>query len=356
VNEDTARDARNLVKLLITDTFPWVGKVLAVLEATVLSAHRADAPLCVRLLGLGEQHVENLVCCVLFLEVVEMVGPRHAIGQNQDATLGIVLQTLGEGLCDSIAGWEPCIGTVSKFDEKLLANESGCFLEARVFLGLPFLLGLVGARGRCLTVVVAIDDAGNAEPTIFELLGDVGGGKILWGNDIDTVVVCIEGFDEVGVDLLEQDVEIWSSRKPRHGGDDVFAKVHVDKASRGQLGVVSRKDGGELALVMVVPLAGIVVLGADIDDRVAGGQDIGIAGAHERRGGVGRQETEHGDGEGLVCVEVAAVGANERSFHLGPLSGVLGGHGSSVVRCAGRTREEERAERWGVREQACWWR
>jgi hypothetical protein len=45
--------------------------------------------------------------------------------------------------------------------------------------------------------------------------------------------------------------------------------VHVDKAGGRELRVVAWEQSGEFALVVVVPVLGRIVLGADVDYGVA---------------------------------------------------------------------------------------
>ena len=87
--------------------------------------------------------------------------------------------------------------------------------------------------------------------------------------------------------------------------------MHPDEAGTAQLGRAAREDGIELALVVVVALCIVVVHAANVADNVAGLEDVGITGADERTVGVLREEAEEVDGEGLVGVKVAVVGAND---------------------------------------------
>lgn len=77
----------------------------------------------------------------------------------------------------------------------------------------------------------------------------------------------------------------------------------------------------EAALVVIVSVAGGIVFAADVDDGVAGGEERGVAGADEGRGGIAWEEAEEEDGEGFVGVEVAAVGAYEGAVQAGALGG-----------------------------------
>jgi hypothetical protein len=81
--------------------------------------------------------------------------------------------------------------------------------------------------------------------------------------------------------------------------------------------------------VVVVALRIVVVDTANIADNVAGLEDFGITGADERAVAVLREEAEQVDGECLVGVEVAVVGANDgRVGHLDAF-GVWLGHMSA---------------------------
>ena len=87
--------------------------------------------------------------------------------------------------------------------------------------------------------------------------------------------------------------------------------MHPDEAGAAQLGCAAGEDCIELALVVVVALCIVVVDAADVADNVAGLEDFGITGADEGAVGVLGEEAEEVDGEGLVGVEVAVVGAND---------------------------------------------
>lgn len=89
--------------------------------------------------------------------------------------------------------------------------------------------------------------------------------------------------------------------------------MHVDKTSRRELGRVARESSGELALVVIVALGLVIVDTTDIDDSVAGSELFGVAGADESAVGVGGQKAQQVDGEGLVGMEVAAVGSDKRA-------------------------------------------
>jgi hypothetical protein len=354
VNEHTSLDTRYLVKLCIAYAFPSIREVLAVLEAAVLLAHSADAPLALGLI-LGKENIQDLGCNALrelrfLLESVEVVGPWHTLGQDQDAALGIVLQTVVVGGLDIVAGGKPRLCAVRDLDRELLANELGRLQEALVLSRLLLLccVGLAGGGA----VVEAADNAGNAEAAVLELLLDASLLDVLGREDVDAVIVGIEGLDEVGVDLLKEEVAVGALWQARHSRDDVLAEVEVDQAGRGKLGGVAGEDGVEAALVVVVALCVVIILATDIDDGVAFGKLGGVAGANELGVGVCGEVLQHGNSQRLVGVEVATAGVSALSRavraiglggerllvcsdldggHVDLLRGVLCGHGAVVM-------------------------
>lgn len=131
-------------------------------------------------------------------------------------------------------------------------------------------------------MVVPVHDAGDAEAAVVEALGYAGGGKLGGRVDGDAVVVSVEGFDEVVVELLVEHVDVGACDV--EAGllcDDLFAEVHVNQAGGGEFGRVGREDGVEFALVVVEAEGLWVVFPADVDDGVAGCEDGGVARADE---------------------------------------------------------------------------
>lgn len=348
MDEDASRNARHLVQLLVADALPCVWQIFAVLKATILFADGTDAPLALGLV-FWEQYIQDLWGNALwngdlFLETVEVVGPGHALRKDQDAALGIILESVVIGLLDLVTRREPGVGTVRELKKELLADELRGLGEAHVLFSLLCLwrLGLVGGWGTG-PVVVAVDNTGDAESTILELLLQPRLLKVLGRKGIDAVVVCVKGLNEVRVQLLEQNVPV-VALQPSYGGDDVLAKVQVDEPRRGELGAVAGEGGVEAALVVVVALGAVIVLAADIDDGVALGQHGGVAGADELGVEVGGQETQHGDRERLVGVEVATdmsvgrqLSERQRSYLCVPITGAstlsfLAGFSVAIVR------------------------
>jgi hypothetical protein len=326
VDKDGARNARNLAQILIPNTAPRLRQSLPVLKATRLQTHSANAPLAVCLAALGEQSVQHAAFgVVLLFQVVQVLHPGDAFGavrDDDDAALGVVLRAVGEGLLDDFAGGEPGVGLVEELGDELLADEVAGFEEAGVF----FVLGLLRGRGGSIGadagfggvagsgggVVEAVDDAGHAEALVGEALLDASVAESGGVVDGDAVVVGVESLDEVGVELVVEEVVVGlGSGQAGDGFNDLLAVVHPDEAGAAQLGRAAGEDGVELALVVVVALCIVVVDAADVADDVAGLEGVGVTGADERAVGVLGEETEEVDGQGLVGVEVAVVGAND---------------------------------------------
>jgi hypothetical protein len=343
VDKDTAGDTRDLAQLLVSDTLPGIGHILAVLEAARLAADGANAPLAVRLAVLGKEDVENRALGgSLLLESVEVVGPGAAlrtVRDNHNATLVVVLETVAKGFLDDSASRQPRVELVHKLRDELVTAELRGLEETLVFLGLYFggrlcstssgqrdgdaalgadALGAEGVLsdgdGSRVRVVEAVDNRGNAEATVIELLVNASLAesiRVVGGN---TVVVGIESLDKVIVQLLVEQLGVGRVLgETGAGADDVLGVVHVDETGRRELGGVTREGSGELALVVIVALGRVIVNTTDIDDGVAGSELFGVTGTDQSAVGVGGQQAQQVDGEGLVGVEVAAVGSDKRA-------------------------------------------
>ena len=343
VDEDTAGDTGDLAQLFVSDTLPGVGHVLAVLEAAGFAADGADTPLAVYLAVLGEQDVKNgTLGGSLLLESVEVIGPGAAlgaVGDNHDTALVVVLEAVAKGLLDDSAGGQPRVELVHQLGDELVAAELGGLEETLVLFSLCFgrrLGNAVGGQrdrdtafgadalggervlgysdGRGMRIVQAVDNRGDAEATVGELLLNAGLAESIGVVGSDTVVVGVKSLDEVVVELLVEELGIGRVLgETSAGADDILAVVHVNKTGRRELGAVLGEGGGELALVVIVALGRIIVDTTNIDDGVAGSELFGVAGTDESAVGVLGEEAQQVDGEGLVGVEVAAVGSNKRA-------------------------------------------
>lgn len=326
MHEDRARNARNLAEILIPHTPPSLGQALAVLKATGLERHCANAPLAVRLAALGEERIEHSALgIVLLFQVVEVLHPGHAlgtVGDDDDAALGVVLSAVGKGLLDNFASGQPGVVLVEELGDELLADEVAGLEEAGVLFILRLLLGLgggvsadagFGSITRCGgSVVEAVDDAGHAEALLGETLLNASAAEGSRVVDGDAVVIGVKGLDEVGVELVVEEVVVGvGGRQTGDSLNDLLAIVHPDEAGAAQLGCAAGEDGIELALVVIVALCIVVVDAANVADNVAGLEDFGVTGADEGAVGVLGEETEQVDGESLVGVEVAVVSAND---------------------------------------------
>ncbi|KZL86489.1 hypothetical protein CI238_02633 [Colletotrichum incanum] len=259
-----------------------------------------------------------------------MVLPGGALAlKHQNAALGVVLRALLKGGLHDSAGRQPRLSIVVEIGIKLLANATARLNEALVFE----LLGLDGVRrNRVIPVgVQATDDGAESEGALAEALLKAGGGDGLGVIDGNAVVVGIQGLDEALVQLVVQQLNFCAvlgdgllRSLAELLGDDGLAKVHEDEAGTRQLGVLAREGGGEAALVMVVALLAVVVLTANIDNGVAGLEQLGIASADQLGVVVGGQLAQHVHSQGLIGVEVAIVGADGNGRHLESLCCVFG--------------------------------
>ena len=118
-------------------------------------------------------------------------------------------------------------------------------------------------------MVEVADEAAEGDAPVVEALVEVCGlGGRVGG---DAVVVCVEGFDEVGVEFRVEEGDRGVGFGERGSvGDDGFAEVEVYEACGGEFGGVVGEGGVESALMVVVAVGAGVVFPADIDDRVAG--------------------------------------------------------------------------------------
>ena len=118
-------------------------------------------------------------------------------------------------------------------------------------------------------MVEVADEAAEGDASVVEAL--VEGCGVGEGVGGDAVVVCVEGFDKVGVEfgVEEGDGGVGFGERG-FVGDDGFAEVEVDEACGGEFGGVVGEGGVEGALMVVVAVGTGVVFATDIDDRVAG--------------------------------------------------------------------------------------
>lgn len=163
-------------------------------------------------------------------------------------------------------------------EEELGADERGGGVESGVFFGLEHVFGFLsggfgsGFGGGGIGVIIAAHDAGDAETSIFEPFCDTRRGQFRGGVCGDSVVIGIEGFNQVCVEMLVKDGDI-GARDVEAGvqRDDLFSKVHIDEAGGGEFCHVGGEDGGEVALMVVEAKGGGVIDAADVDDGMAGG-------------------------------------------------------------------------------------
>lgn len=146
------------------------------------------------------------------------------------------------------------------------------------------------------TIVVASDDAGDAETFVVQSFDDLGSAKSSWVVDGDAVVVGIKSFDKVFVELLVEELRFWRvDIQACDDRDDTLAVVHPHETGRGELGVLAGEGGGEFALVMVVAVGGVVVDSTNINDNGACCEGFGVARADQRGIGVFGEQAEEVD-------------------------------------------------------------
>ena len=312
VHKHAPVDARDAVELLVAEPPPYLGQGLAADKRVLGLGHALDAPLGAGRGALRVQDVQDRG--VVALEREEVVLPGDALAVKDEHTaLGVELRAAVKGALDDGAGRQPGLGVVVEVALKLLADAGAGGDEALVLSSLG--LDGVGGFGVVPVGVEAADEGAEGEAAVAEALLDAGGGDGGRVVDGDTVVVGVEGLDKVLVQLFVEEIDVSSLLlvlgQAQALGDDGAAKVHEDQAGAGELGGAAGEGGCEAALVVVVAVALGVVLAADVDNGVAGLEDLGVAGTDEGRVAVGRQHAQHVDGEGLVGVEVAVVGADE---------------------------------------------
>jgi hypothetical protein len=129
-------------------------------------------------------------------------------------------------------------------------------------------------------VVVSPDYTRNAESFVVVLLLNTGraqSGGVVGG---DTVIIGIESFDKIFVELLVEQLVVGAVNvEVRDCRDDALAVMKPDKTSGRELGMLAGKGDVELALVVIVPLGGIVVYASNIDDNGAGLEELWVSGA-----------------------------------------------------------------------------
>lgn len=191
-------------------------------------------------------------------------------------------------------------GVVHLASEGISDQGAGASEEAVFVLGLTRWAGGVG-------VVHVADHGGEGDAAILEALLNTGSGDGGLVVSRDSVVVCVNGLDEIGVELLVEEIDVGVfNGKGELLRDDRLAEVHVDETGGGKLGLALGEGGCEGTLVMIIAVDGGVVHTTDIHDSVAFLELGGVASTDEGGGGVGGEQAEEVDGQGLVGVEVAA--------------------------------------------------
>lgn len=189
---------------------------------------------------------------------------------------------------------QPRAVVVGQFAHEGVAHQRRRGEESRILRRLR----LLGRLERVVVVVVVGVEVGDetaeaGAPVREAFLQVLGRGGIVDG---DAVVVGVEGFDEVFVELRPQDGDVGAAfGEARVEAYDWFAEVEVDESCGGEFGGARGEGGGEGALVVIVAMGGGGVFAADVDDGVAGGEEGGVAGTEEARGGVGWEEAEKVD-------------------------------------------------------------
>lgn len=246
-----------------------------------------------------------------------MVLPGHRLAlENKQAALLVVLCALGEGFLDDCAGREPRTGVAVKVSIELLANAIAGLVE----FGILSCLSLGGIRWRRVVPlgVQTSDHGTKAKGALAKAFLETCSGDTSRVENRNTIVVGVEGFNKVLVQFLVNQINVGRVLGLSKAlSNDGPAKVQEDKTGAGELCRTVGKGGCEAALMMIETTLLSVVLAANVDNSVAGSQDGRVAGADKRGITVGGEAAEHMDGEGLVSVEVAIVGANERTVARG---------------------------------------
>ncbi len=92
--------------------------------------------------------------------------------------------------------------------------------------------------------------------------------------------------------------------------NDCLPKVEINKPGRRELGSPVWEGSVEGTLMMIIAVRGWLILTPNVDNGVAGLQEIRIPRSDECGGVVGGQQAEHIDGESFVSMEMAIVGAD----------------------------------------------
>lgn len=233
--------SHNTIKVLVADTAPRLRQRLARLKAALGDGDALHAPLGSLGSALGVQNVVRLGGGVnllgsrsLGLEVVQVLLPGHAaLGEDDDTAGGVGVLARGISGADGRAGRHPgCAGVVHLACESVADERAGASEEA------VLVLRLAGRAGGVWVVHVA-DHRGERDAAVLEALLDSGSSKRSLVVGGDTVVVGVNRFDEVRVQLLVQQVYVGVL----HGqgqllGEDRLTEVHVHQAGGGELGGV----------------------------------------------------------------------------------------------------------------------
>ena len=95
----------------------------------------------------------------------------------------------------------------------------------------------------------------------------------------------VERLDEIPIQAIPQQAHVGAVlAQARALRDDRLTEVQVDEPGRGQRGGADREGSVEAALVVVVAVTRRVVFAADVDDRMACGEEGGVARAQDGAG------------------------------------------------------------------------
>lgn len=131
-----------------------------------------------------------------------------------------------------------------------------------------------------------------------------------------------------------------------------LAKMHINKASGREFGLMIGEGRCECPLVMIKAIFGRVVFSSNIDHSVASLEQGRISGSYEGGRGIVGQKSEHIDGQGFIGVKMAIVSANDEGISLYSLCSCFGHSGESAKHKLGE------AKGWLNRgsKDVCWWR
>ncbi|KAH3685277.1 hypothetical protein WICPIJ_003751 [Wickerhamomyces pijperi] len=189
-------------------------KWLSEIKRTVDLRNSSDSPV---LTGIFKQSVQDFTLdAQLLFEFKQVLLPWNELVKDEDLTGLVVLQTTVNGLQDNLLSWQPRQPDILNNVDKNIAHDLTGDGE----------LGVEGSVGVVLVPqwVQVGDNGRQSDGTVFESWGR----WVLGFKLVDTVVVGVDGLDEVLVDLHVEQVQDGFFLDRGQLSDDLLTEMLVD--------------------------------------------------------------------------------------------------------------------------------